>query len=363
MKFWECINVPGKTNVKRDEGVESTTPSPVNATFLSDKTMDPEKVAEVQEALKTAETADAVVEPISDGSSMVLSQEYINIATQAFGKAIALNGANKTTETVDEGDVPEETSEIVEETAEDTEYTPEEADAKQYVSADEVDASAYETNSEFEAEEVDTTNDAFDLSETTEPSNYITAEDLAIAEPGTVEQFVELATDVSSTSLSKDALLDGILGTSSTSSDVDEVIGEASDKESKPQSTETEYCRTDAEIEEIVATFNKYEEKYFKEIPAEHFSRRFLGNIPDHVYKAHDDAVVRDEPDIMDPLFLLYITLTDDPYFAIGKFIDIITTEAVDNNEWSKAISRSVEEYEKYIAPDEEDGDEEESSN
>ena len=360
MKFWECINVPGKTNVKRDEGVVDSTPSSANVTFLSDKSMDPEKVAEVQEALKTAETADAVVEPISDGSSMILSQEYINIATQAFGKAIVLNGANKTTETVDEGDVPEETSETVEEFAE---YTPEEADAKQYVSADEVDASAYETNSEFEAEDVDTTDDAFDLSETTEPSNYITAEDLATAEPGTVEQLVELAADVSHTSLNKDVLLDGIFGTSSTSSDVDEVIGEASDKESKPQSTETEYCRTDAEIEEIVATFNKYEEKYFKEIPAEHFSRRFLGNIPDHVYKAHDDAIVRDEPDIMDPLFLLYITLTDDPYFAIGKFIDIITTEAVDNNEWSKAISRSVEEYEKYIAPDEEDGDEEESSN
>lgn len=360
MKFWECINVPGKTNVKRDEGVVDSTPSPANVTFLSDKSMDPEKVTEVQEALKTAETADAVVEPISDGSSMVLSQEYINMATQAFGKAIAMNCANKTTETVDEGDVPEETSETVEEAVE---YTPEEADAKQYVSADEVDASVYETNSEFEAEEVDTTDDAFDLSETTEPSNYITAEDLAIAEPGTVGQLVELAADVSHTSLNKDDLLDGIFGTSITSSDVDEVIGEASDKESKPQSTETEYCRTDAEIEEIVATFNKYEEKYFKEIPAEHFSRRFLGNIPDHVYKAHDDAVVRDEPDIMDPLFLLYITLTDDPYFAIGKFIDIITTEAVDNNEWSKAISRSVEEYEKYIAPDEEDGDEEESSN
>lgn len=360
MKFWECINVPGKTNVKTDDGVESTTPSSGNVTFLSDKSMDPEKVAEVQEALKTAETSDAVVEPISDGSSMVLSQEYINIAAQAFGKTIAVNDANKTTETVDDGDVPEETSETVEEVAE---YTPEEADAKQYVSADEVDASVYETNSEFEAEDVDTTDDAFDLSETTEPSNYITAEDLAIAEPGTVGQLVELATDVSHTSLNKDDLLDGIFGTSITSSDVDEVIGEASDKESKPQSTETEYCRTDAEIEEIVATFNKYEEKYFKEIPAEHFSRRFLGNIPDHVYKAHDDAVVRDEPDIMDPLFLLYITLTDDPYFAIGKFIDIITTEAVDNNEWSKAISRSVEEYERYIAPDEEDGDEEESSN
>ena len=125
MKFWECINVPGKTNVKRDEGVVDSTPSPDNATFLSDKTMDPEKVAEVQEALKTAETADAVVEPISDGSSMILSQEYINIATQAFGKAIVLNGANKTTETVDEGDVPEETSETVEEFAE---YTPEEAE-------------------------------------------------------------------------------------------------------------------------------------------------------------------------------------------------------------------------------------------
>lgn len=359
MKFWECINVPGKTNVKSDEGVESTTPSSANVTFLSDKSMDPEKVAEVQEALKTAATTDVVADPVSDDSSMILSQEYINMATQAFGKAIVVNGANKTNETVDEADVPEETSE----TEEDTEYTPEEADAKQYVSADEVDASAYETNSEFEAEEVDTTNDAFDLSETTEPSNYITAEDLATAEPGTVEQLVELAADVSHTSLNKDTLLDGILGTSSTSSDVDEVIGEASDKESKPQPTETEYCRTDAEIEEIVATFNKYEEKYFKDIPAEHFSRRFLGNIPDHVYKAHDDAVVRDEPDVMDPLFLLYITLADDPYFAIGKFIDIITTEAVDNNEWSNAISRSVEEYEKYIAPDEEDGDEEESSN
>lgn len=333
MKFWECIHVPGMNAVESDEGAQTSAPSLADATVLSVGNVEPAVKEAIEKAVEEAEPIQVVAN---------VSQSYLDMRAAAFGRSTG---------------TPKET---VPETSE-TEYTSEEADAKQYVSVDDVDASTYETNSEFNADEVDVTDDAFDFSETTEPSNYITAEDLAIAEPGTVEQLAELAVDMSHTSLSKDALLDGILGTNSVSSDVDEVVAATPDKESKPQSTDTEYCRTDAEIEEIVATFNKYEEKYFKEIPAEHFSRRFLGNIPDYLYKAHGAAIVREEPDIMDPLFFLYITLVDDPYFAAGKFVDIITTEAVDNNEWAEAISKSVEEYDYSMAPEEEEEVEESS--
>ena len=316
MKFWECIHVPGMTVVESDEGAQTSAPSLADTTVLSVGNVEPTVKEAIEKAVEEAEPVQVIAN---------VSQSYLDMRAAAFGG---------TTET------PKET---VPETSE-TEYTPEEADAKQYVSVDDVDASTYETNSEFDADEVDITDDAFDFSES-----------------GTSDKLTELTTDVSHTSLNKDALLNGILGTSSVSSDMGEVITEVSDKVSKPQPTDTEYCRTDAEIEEIVATFNKYEEKYFKEIPAEHFSRRFLGNIPDYLYKAHDAAIVRDEPDIMDPLFFLYITLVEDPYFAVGKFVDIITTEAVDNDEWSEAISKSVEEYDYYStdSEEEEEGEEE----
>ena len=119
-------------------------------------------------------------------------------------------------------------------------------------------------------------------------------------------------------------------------------------------------------LEKVIETLNEYEEKYFKEIPIAHLSNRFLRNITKDVYRAHQDAVEKYEaPALMDPIFLLYPLTCEDPYMAMGKFWDIVTTMIFDNPAWESAMNQSVKEYDEYMAQlaEEEEADEEESEN
>ena len=108
---------------------------------------------------------------------------------------------------------------------------------------------------------------------------------------------------------------------------------------------------------------NNYEEKYFKEIPIKHISKRCLCNITKDVYRAHQDAVEKYEaPELMDPIFLLYPLTTEDPYMAMGKFWDIVMTKILDDRDWQEVIDHSVKEYDDYMEQlaEEENEDEDE---
>jgi hypothetical protein len=119
--------------------------------------------------------------------------------------------------------------------------------------------------------------------------------------------------------------------------------------------TETEqksqYNLTAEELENVIDTINRYEETYFKGIiPAYDFSKKFLMNIPRAVYIAHIDVVEKYEyPDIMDPLFYLYILISKFPRDAMGMFINILTGLMNNNPDWCDIAADESKKYAEYI--------------
>ena len=316
MKFWECINIPGMTNVVvSSEDTKTSAPSLADTTVLSVENIEPDMKEAVKKTVEEAKPSQVVVNDM-------LSQSYLDMITAAFDKA--------TTTTV-----PEET------TAEDTEYeyTQEELDAKQgYVSADDVDISQFDTNGEFEIPEVDESLD-----------------DMVLETSHDVED-ADMVTDTKEPIIDNDKLLASIFTYNSNEIAVNEnpvpittetiETSTADETEQKPQ-----YNLTAEELENVINTINRYEETYFKDmIPAYNFSKKFLMNIPREVYIAHINAVDKYEyPDIMDPLFYLYILISKFPGDGIGKFISILIDSMQKNPEWHDIVTKSADEYEEYI--------------
>lgn len=316
MKFWECINIPGMTNVDvSSEDAKTSAPSLADATVLSVGNVEPD----MKEAIKKAVEE---TEPVQVAANDVMSQSYLDMRAAAFG----------TTATA----VPEETT--VEETVEDTEYTPEELDAKQgYVSVDEVDFSQYDTDSNFEVPEVDETPD-----------------DMVLEVSNPTEDTV-MVTETRAPAIDNEKLLASIL----THGDNEIVVNEnpvplTTEAVENPTETEqkSQYNLTAEELENVIDTINRYEETYFKGIiPAYDFSKKFLMNIPRAVYIAHIDVVEKYEyPDIMDPLFYLYILISKFPRDAMGMFINILTGLMNNNPDWCDIAADESKKYAEYIA-------------
>ena len=316
MKFWECINIPGMTNVDvSSEDAKTSAPSLADATVLSVGNVEPDMKEAIKKAVEESE-------PVQVAANDVMSQSYLNMRAAAFG----------TTPTA----VPEETT--VEETAEDTEYTPEELDAKQgYVSVDEVDFSQYDTDSNFEVPEVDEA-----------PDDMV----LEVSHP--TEDTV-MVTETRAPAIDNEKLLASIL----THGDNEIVVNEnpvplTTEEVDTPTETEqkSQYNLTAEELENVIDTINRYEETYFKGIiPAYDFSKKFLMNIPRAVYIAHIDVVEKYEyPDIMDPLFYLYILISKFPRDAMGMFINILTGLMNNNPDWCDIAADESKKYAEYIA-------------
>ena len=315
MKFWECINIPGMTNVDvSSEDAKTSAPSLADATVLSVGNVEPDMKEAIKKAVEEAE-------PVQVAANDVMSQSYLNMRAAAFG----------TTPTA----VPEETT--VEETVEDTEYTPEELDAKQgYVSVDEVDFSQYDTDGKFEVPEVDEAPD-----------------DMVLEVSNPTEDTV-MVTETRAPAIDNEKLLASIL----TPSDNEIVVNEnpvslTTEEVETPTETEQkpQYNLTAEELENVIDTINRYEETYFKGIiPAYDFSKKFLMNIPRAVYVAHIDVVEKYEyPDIMDPLFYLYILISKFPRDAMGMFINILTGLMNNNPDWCDIAADESKKYAEYI--------------
>lgn len=316
MKFWECINIPGMTNVDvSSEDAKTSAPSLADATVLSVGNVEPDMKEAIKKAVEEAE-------PVQVAANDVMSQSYLNMRAAAFG----------TTPTA----VPEETT--VEETTEDTEYTPEELDAKQgYVSVDEVDFSQYDTDGKFEVPEVDEAPD-----------------DMVLEVSNPTEDTV-MVTETRAPAIDNEKLLASIL----THGDNEIVVNEnpvplTTEEVDTPTETEqkSQYNLTAEELENVIDTINRYEETYFKGIiPAYDFSKKFLMNIPRAVYIAHIDVVEKYEyPDIMDPLFYLYILISKFPRDAMGMFINILTGLMNNNPDWCDIAADESKKYAEYIA-------------
>ena len=331
------------TGVESIEGVDNSTPSLADTTVLSVGNVEPD----MKEAIKKAvEEADSHI--IASATSGVLSQEYMNMYANAFGN----NDIPTTNNDSDPSSV---------ENVEETEYTEEEKEAlESYVSVDEVDISQYDTDHEFEIPEADISSEdldrySFDVShptddtimvtETINPSPVITIDNEALLssilttnegikyEPNPIP--ITTPIEETTESVNVDCANESIQNNETDTSELKQV----------------EYNLTTEQLRDVIYTINRYEEKYFKGVmPAHDFSKKFLMNIPVSVYKAHYNAVNKYEyPDILDPLFYLYILIVKLPGDGIGKYVDTIATMIENDKGLRDDIKRISKEYEEYI--------------
>ena len=330
MKFYDMINVPGLSGTTNniDEGVKTSTPS---STTVVDNTSPEEHETLINPVICAADITPELRQEIRDNVSRTgvieptpISQSYADI----FNKTIAENRGESYTPSECSSDHDIDNNE------------------NKYVKVDEVDYSNYNNpNNEFEV-------DIPDIDPSTESTIEVTH-----TENSTIitETFPKEGNDVNLTEL----LTASILGEGKAVEDltdaiankvVDRIGDEVVQTIEVEVPAEPEYSLDKKQLEDVVSTFDRYEKTYFAELPIKHLSKSFLRNIPKHVYQAHQDVTDKYEAqDILDPLFLLYITLVEDPYEAMGKFINIIKREITNNLEWEKAINDSESEYEGYM--------------
>lgn len=341
------------TGVESIEGVDNSTPSLADITALSVENVEPdmkdaiEKAVQVSGPITVADESHSRI--IASATSGVLSQEYMNMYANAFG--------NNTIPTTNNDIEP-----LSVENVEETEYTEEEKEAlESYVSVDEVDISQYDADHEFEIPEADISSEdldrySFDVSNPTDDTIMVTE----TINPSPV------------VTIDKDALLSSILTTnegtvyeqnpipiSTPIEETTESVNVDTCENESIQNNETdaselkqvEYNLTTEQLRDVIYTINRYEEKYFKGVmPAHDFSKKFLMNIPVSVYKAHYNAVNKYEyPDILDPLFYLYILIVKLPGDGIGKYVDTIATMIENDQNLRDEIKRVSNEYEEYI--------------
>lgn len=316
MKYWECINVPGKTGVVVSDDVENTSSEESNyiSPVLECEELTPEEMKKIAETVHNQ--GNRIVEPMPP---MFSSDEYKRVFNQAFNKGEVKIDSVPGTDAVSvsvPADLPVTTE------------NPSEENDNKYISVDEVDESNYDNTGEFEVPDLTPSDDS----------------EIEISHPAENNQL-----DKDSI---KESLLAGIFGNVGEQI-ADKVVDKLAEKVPEPEvvEVEPEYSLDEKQLNDVVETFNRYEREYFGELTPEHFSTRFLRNIPKHVYRAHQDCVDKYEaPDILDPLFFMYIMLTEDPYFAMGKFINIIRNKLNTDKTWSDAVDNLEIEYDEYVA-------------
>ena len=94
---------------------------------------------------------------------------------------------------------------------------------------------------------------------------------------------------------------------------------------------------TDKQVIEILERLTYFGEKYFKTIPLDDkMTKQFIWNIPKSMYKGMKKAIDNNLPDIYDPMFTFYISLSFAPDDAIYEFLNIMldnTVFKVDNTD------------------------------
>lgn len=337
MKYWECINVPGKTGVVVSDDVENTSSDESNyiSPALDCKELTPEEMKKIAETVHNQ--GNRIVEPMppmfSNEKVDELSDEYKRVFNQAFNKGVVKIDPVPSTDAVSDS-VPADSP---------IEENPSEENDNKYISVDEVDESNYDNTGEFEVPDLTPPDDSeIEISHPTENTTMIT------------ETFPKTENNQLDKDSIKESLLAGIFGDVGEQI-ADKVVDKLTEKVPEPEvvevEVEPEYSLDEKQLNDVVETFNRYEREYFGALTAEHFSTRFLRNIPKHVYIAHQDCVDKYEsPDILDPLFFMYIMLTEDPYFAMGKFINIIRNKLKTDKTWSDAVDNLEIEYDEYVA-------------
>ena len=132
---------------------------------------------------------------------------------------------------------------------------------------------------------------------------------------------------------------------------VKQMLKDISDKISS-STAEMKNALNEKQASEIMDFILHLNETYFMNIPlsTEQF-QKFVWNVPIRMYDAMVDQIDRDEPDILNPMLLLYLTFVDDPSWSMGHFLTKLT-EMINENQ--SDIDCSNLEYIKSIMEDDE---------
>lgn len=96
-------------------------------------------------------------------------------------------------------------------------------------------------------------------------------------------------------------------------------------KELATSTSEAKTLLTEDEASEIMDYIINLRDTYFEDIPfsSDQF-KQFVWNIPHRLYEGMIDCIDKDEPDIINPMTLMYIAFTDEPAWAMGHFLTYI---------------------------------------
>lgn len=105
----------------------------------------------------------------------------------------------------------------------------------------------------------------------------------------------------------------------------------------------------DSEVNEVLSMFLEFQSKYFSKTPlADTLEKKFIWNIPKHVYDLANKVKSCDLPDAMNPIYWLYGLCTEDPELMLSEFL-ITAINAVSNEDYSE-IEKQASEYDDLIS-------------
>lgn len=119
------------------------------------------------------------------------------------------------------------------------------------------------------------------------------------------------------------------------------------------QASETTYMNSlnGDQAERVMDSVFQLKEKYFQKIPLTDVMKKdFVWNIPSKVYKYLLDVEDKELGDVMNPMLLFYIFLTEDPKLVYGKYLQILMTILCENK---SIIDEYAEEYDAYSSENE----------
>lgn len=134
-----------------------------------------------------------------------------------------------------------------------------------------------------------------------------------------------------------------------------EMLKEISDKISS-STAEAKNALTSDQVGEIMDFIMHLNETYFQNIPlADEQFEKFVWNVPKRMYDSMMDQLERGEPDILNPMLLMYLSFVDEPGWTMGHFLTKLS-EMIENDKDS--VEYDNVEYLKSLIEDEEEEEE-----
>ena len=110
---------------------------------------------------------------------------------------------------------------------------------------------------------------------------------------------------------------------------------------------------TNDEVNEILTYISLIHDKYFSDIPlANDLSKLFVWNISRKMYMSMKNGIDKETPDIINPMFYMFIALSEEPGWMIGRFLNIVSEMLIEE---SDLIEKMDTEYLESLEMDNED--------